>query len=524
MSILCDKGYIVSKNNIEEDVLKEIKKELKVKPFVRGARARFAKGFKIYLENDNKICLPKFYGIKKLGQPKKIDLSPGKNVSLKFNGDMRDYQIKLIDKILPIILKQEGGIISLPPGRGKTVIALNLLSRIKKKTLVIVHKTFLLNQWEKRINQFLPDAKVGIIQGPIVDIEGKDIVIGMLQSISLKNDYNDDVFDDFGLIISDEVHHLGAEKFSKIFQKASAPYMIGLSATPFRDDKLEKVIQFYIGDIIHYEQPKINQEIICNLYKFNVKHAKYEVVFNKYTKEVQISTMITNLTEIEERNNFIITLIRQARENTARKILILSDRRDHLDFLQNKINELNIGTTSQYVGGLKQKTLDEAEDANIIFSTYSMSSEALDISSLNTVILATPRRKVEQSTGRILRAEKGKYLAQPLIIDIIDSLKPLMSQSYGRKSYYKKITKQKDIHIFQYKEGEVIEEKQKISPNENDIKSDDESNNESLFLSDSDEEVPKKISNICKKKSSKSKSKKEDIDTDKESLFLSDSD
>lgn len=509
MSILCDRGYIISKNEITEKLLDEIKKELKVKPFVRGARAKFTKGFKIYIENDKKLCIPKFYGLKKLGDPKKIDLSPGKNINLKFNGGMRDYQIELINKILPTILNQQGGIISLPPGRGKTVIALNLLSKIKKKTLVIVHKTFLLNQWEKRINQFLPDAKVGIIQGQNVDTDNKDIVIGMLQSLSLKNDYSDDIFDDFGLIISDEVHHLGAEKFSKIFQKASAPYMIGLSATPFRDDKLEKVIQYYIGDIIHYEAPKINQEIICKLYKFTMKHAKYEIVLNKYTKEVQISTMISNITELEERNKFICERIKECREDKARKILILSDRREHLDFLQNKINELDIGTTSQYVGGLKQKVLDEAEDADIIFSTYSMSSEALDISSLNTVILATPRRKVEQSTGRILRAEKGKYLAQPLIIDIIDSLKPFTSQSYGRKTYYKKITKQKDIFSYKYEDGELIEEEQKISSNENNNES--SIDKESIFLSDSDEEKPKSKKN-------------KNVNSEKESLFISDSD
>ena len=480
MSILTDQGYIISKKEISEQKLKEIKSELKVKPFIRGARARFTKSFKIYLENDKKICIPKFYGLKKLGKPKKIELLPGKDIKLTFSGNMRDYQINLIEKIIPNILNQEGGIISLPPGRGKTVIALNILSRIKKKTLVIVHKTFLLNQWDQRIKQFLPNAKVGIIQGPVVDIEDKDIVIGMLQSISLKDDYNDDVFDDFGLIIADEVHHLGAEKFSKIFQKASAPYIIGLSATPFRDDKLEKVIKYYIGDIIHYEAPKVNQDITVKLYKFTVKHSKYDVVFNKHTKEVQVSTMITNITEIEERNIFICNLIKDCREVKERKILIFSDRRDHLDNLQEKINKLNIGTTSQYVGGLKQKVLDDAEKAEIIFSTYSMSSEALDISSLNTVILATPRRKVEQSTGRILRNEKGKYLAQPLIIDIIDSLKPFTSQSYERKSYYKKITK--DINSLKYDNGQIIEEKNKIVNKKNNELSDEED----LFLSDSD--------------------------------------
>ena len=430
--------------------------------------------------------MPKFYGIKKLGKPKKIDLLSGNNISIKFKGSMRDYQIQLINKIMPLILEQKGGIISLPPGRGKTVIALNILSRVKKKTLVIVHKTFLLNQWEKRINQFLPDAKVGIIQGPNIDIDDKDIVIGMLQSISLKDDYSDDVFDDFGFIISDEVHHLGAEKFSKVFQKASAPYMIGLSATPFRDDKLEKVIQYYIGDIIHYEAPKVNQEILVEIYKFTTKHEKYEIVLNKHTKEVQISTMLTNITEIDERNEFICNLINTVRQVKERKVLILSDRRDHLDLLQEKIDELDIGTTSQYVGGMKQKLLDEAEAADIIFSTYSMSSEALDISSLNAVILSTPRRKVEQSTGRILRKEKGQYIVRPLIIDIVDNLRPFVNQSYGRKTYYKTITKNEDITIFKYENGMLVEEARKASP-KNKIKAKtNDSDDEDLFVSDSD--------------------------------------
>ena len=121
-----------------------------------------------------------------------------------------------------------------------------MISELKKKTLVVVHKTFLLNQWKNRIEQFLPNTKVGIIQGKIIDIEDKDIIIGMLQSLSLKDDYPDDLFDDIGTIIFDECHHLSAEKFSQILRKISVPYMIGLSGTPYRNDKLEKVFEYYI--------------------------------------------------------------------------------------------------------------------------------------------------------------------------------------------------------------------------------------------------------------------------------------
>ena len=114
----------------------------------------WAKKFKLYFENDKKICIPKFYGLEKFGKADITDIYEGDIIDLKFNGDLRDYQVEVINKVLPIILDEKGGTISLPPGRGKTVIACNLISRINRKTLVIVHKEFLLHQWIKRINFF----------------------------------------------------------------------------------------------------------------------------------------------------------------------------------------------------------------------------------------------------------------------------------------------------------------------------------------------------------------------------------
>ena len=89
----------------------------------------------------------------------------------------------------------------------KTVLSLKIIAELKKKTLVIVHKGFLLNQWVERIHQFLPDARIGKIQGQVIDIDDKDIVIGMLQSLSMK-DYPNDMFDSFGLTIVDEVPYI----------------------------------------------------------------------------------------------------------------------------------------------------------------------------------------------------------------------------------------------------------------------------------------------------------------------------
>tara|TARA_B100000886_G_scaffold339755_1_gene306192 strand:+ start:1616 stop:3076 length:1461 start_codon:yes stop_codon:yes gene_type:complete len=483
-SVLCNQGYIICKNEVTDIILKNIKKELKVKPFIPGSRGKFAKGFKIYLENDIKLCLPKFYGLQKFGKPNLEDFGLSNDINLRFTGDLRDYQMNVINTVIPKIKNQEGGTISLPPGRGKTVIACKLISELKKKTLVIVHKTFLLNQWKNRIEQFLPDAKVGKIQAQEFDTVDKHIVIGMLQTLSLKDSHPDDIFDDFGCIIFDECHHLSAEKFSQILRKISVPYMIGLSGTPFRNDKLEKVFEYYIGGMLYYEKPSVKQEILVKTYKFDMKHEKFQIVFNKYTKEPQIATMISNIVELVERNKFLVGLIQECRENKARKILVLSDRIDHLNYMKDKVDELDIGSTSKYVGGMKQEKLDLAEEADIIFSTYSMSSEALDISSLNTIILSTSRRNVEQSVGRILRKQEG-HLAQPLIIDIVDNLKVFVNQGYTRKSYYKKITNIANMQTFSYEEGEIKEITPKIV---NAIEGEDIKPSKDNLFADSDSE------------------------------------
>ena len=134
-SVVCNQGYIISKNKLSDKILKEIKKELNVKPFIPGSRGKFAKSFKIYKENENKLCIPKCYGYKKFGNPKTNGFLNGLNINLQFGGSLRDYQLDVIKNVIPKIKKEEGGIISLPPGRGKTVIACKLISELKKKNI-----------------------------------------------------------------------------------------------------------------------------------------------------------------------------------------------------------------------------------------------------------------------------------------------------------------------------------------------------------------------------------------------------
>ena len=177
--------------------------------------------FPIYRESQQKLYVPRFFGLDTYGFPDEERLSHGDDINLSFNGSLRDYQENVVSVYLDHTKRSNtpehkrsgyGGLLEIPCGRGKTVIALNIISKLKKKTLVIVHKNFLVSQWIERIEQFLPNARVGKIQGQVIDIEDKDIVIGMLQSLSMKK-YPTEIFESFGLTVVDETHHIAAEVF-----------------------------------------------------------------------------------------------------------------------------------------------------------------------------------------------------------------------------------------------------------------------------------------------------------------------
>jgi superfamily II DNA or RNA helicase len=212
---LGQKGYTIPKSELSIEKQKQIRNDLTIKPFVMGAPANDMKTFPAYRESPNKFYVPHYYGIENYGPPKEYKISEGININLEFNGKLRDYQEPVVNKFINHCLSAKcgGGLLELYCAWGKTSASLNIITQLKKKTLVIVHKEFLMNQWIERIEQFLPGARVGKIQGPIIDIDDKDIVIGMLQSLSMK-EYPASIFESFGFTIIDEVHHISSEVFS----------------------------------------------------------------------------------------------------------------------------------------------------------------------------------------------------------------------------------------------------------------------------------------------------------------------
>jgi superfamily II DNA or RNA helicase len=183
-----------------------------------------------------------------------------------------------------------------------------------------------------------------------------------------------------------------------------------------------------------------NNKVLVNIINYTIDHPKFKE-YKLYTGDVNRPKTINKIIEIDERNNFIIEMINEVLLEEGRKIIVLSDRVEHLKMLKKILDECNndgnIPTSDYYIGGMKQKALKIAETAQVIFATYSMASEALDIPDLNTLFMITSRREVEQSVGRILR--KINPNIRPLIYDFTDTLPSFISQGENRKKLYNKM-------------------------------------------------------------------------------------
>lgn len=433
---LGQKGYSIYKNNISIEEQQWLRKELSVRPYIPKAPVQ-PPSFPIYRESQGKIYVPRFFGKDTFGEADDNKLEPGNEISVQFAGSLRDYQKKIVDAYL----NQRdaygcGGLLEIPCGRGKTVIALNLISQLKVKTLVVVHKSFLLNQWVERIEQFLPGARIGKIQGQIIDIDDKDIVIGMLQSLSMK-EYPSDMFSSFGLTIVDECHHISSEVFSRSLQKIVTTHVLGLSATMQRKDGLTPVFKMFLGPIAYKEERESNDPVLIKAIEYTSKDEEFNETQYDYRGNPAYSQMITKLCSYNRRTEFILDVIqKELKDVPDQQIMILAQNKNILVYLFKAIQHRNIGTVGYYVGGMKEEDLKISESCKIIVATYAMAAEALDIKTLTTLVLATPRTDVTQAVGRILRMPHER----PLVIDIIDIHDVFKNQWKKRRAFYHKHT------------------------------------------------------------------------------------
>ena len=438
---LGNKGYTLYKICLTPKIIDFIKNELTVKPFTQNSYAE-AKPFPIYQESEKKIYVPRCWGIKMFGYPKLLKITYGDPINLTFNGQMRDYQTKVLNEYLKAIdfgtpdnsNKGNGtALIELWTGAGKTVLGLKIIEVLKKKTIIFVHKTFLKNQWIERIEEYLPGARIGTIQGQIVDIENKDIVIAMIQSISMKN-YHESLFDSFGLSLYDECHHMSSEVFCNCLKKCNTLYGLGLSATMERKDGLTNVFKMYLGDICYKHSKNSSQDnVLVKAIDFIVEDNEYNEVERDFRGQIKYSTMVTKISNFNLRSDFIVYILESEMFiNPDQQFIVLAHTKNLLNYLYKALCYKNFASVGYYIGGMKEEELKKSESKKIILATFSMAAEALDIKSLTSLFLASPKSDIVQAVGRILREKHSN----PLIIDLIDNHDVFLNQFAKRRAFY----------------------------------------------------------------------------------------
>lgn len=424
-------GYILKKSKLSNEELISIRNDLTIAPNVIKGYGAKPLSFPVYKETKNHIILPKYYGIKRFGNPGTILKEKYEKINVKFNGKLRPKQEEITNDILNHIQKEKRCLLALNTGGGKTVISLDIISQLKRKALIVVHKEFLMEQWRDRIQQFLPSAKIGYIQGDKCDIEGKDIIIGMIQSLCKRN-YGKDFLKDIGLTLIDEVHHIGSRVFTQALLKVNKQYMLGLSATPKRKDGLTCVLNWTFGKFIVpvIEKKRNNVHIKMIEYHPNVIEKRLY-----RGGGINIQNMTNQLCDdIKRTTQCINIIIEQYQLN--KDILVLSDRVEHIKYMYSSMEKSGYDS-GLYIGGMKEQERNISSNKRIIFATYQMVSEAFDVPRLNTLIMCTPKKDIIQIVGRILRKQHQDF--NPLVVDLWDKVSVFERWGFQRIRYYKKM-------------------------------------------------------------------------------------
>jgi len=438
-------GYTLFKKEWTEEQLETMRQVLTVRPISNGIGASIGGPdltFPIYRESANKMYMPRFFGMRHFGVPHSLKIGDGDPISVPFVGSLRPIQVPVVETYLRAVRRTPdggGGCLELPCAFGKTVLSLNIIASLGVKTLVIVNKEFLLNQWVSRMEQFLPTARIGRIQGPLIDIEGKDIVLGMLQSISMK-DYDVSVFSSFGLTIIDEVHHISSEVFSRALFKIVTKYMLGLSATMERKDGTTEVFKQFLGPVVFKGDRDEQHPVEVRAIDFVVsRDPVFQETEYDYRGNPKYSTMISKVSAYTDRSLFILRILADlVEEQPGAQIMVLAHNRALLtylgDALQRNLTMDSGPTYGYYVGGMKEAALNETEEKQIVLATFAMAAEALDIKTLSTLVMVTPKTDIVQSVGRILRMKHK----QPIVVDLVDMHDVFQKQWIQRRRYYKK--------------------------------------------------------------------------------------
>lgn len=397
----------------------------------------------VYYEIDGKDLIVPFGCLRDLFKMYPLEIFEnriilGQHIKYESNIKLYDYQENVCRKAY----KRKNGIIVMPAGSGKTQTALELIGRLGLKTLWITHTIDLLNQSYSRAKNNFNNIGLGKIANGKIEI-GTHITFATVQT--LKSIDLQEYADTWDCIIVDECHRVcgtpaKAGMFYKVINKLVARYKYGLTATPYRNIKgTEKAMFNLLGQtIIELDKEVIGDKIIpAIIIKKSTNFDEIPEECQEGDGTIKYANLTTALSEDIERNEIILDILEECKDNYT---LVLTDRVNQMKYLKNKLGYGKVidGKTKKDV---RENAIQEVREGKekVLFATYGLAKEGLDIPRLDRLILASPHRDkatIIQAIGRIERKFENKE--KPICYDLVDSIQYFKNMYRSRKSYYKK--------------------------------------------------------------------------------------
>ena len=410
-------------DNMEDTLREEIHKELSLKIEISsyGGCKKYKTIYPYHTVSINNnigsteyALLPFSYSVNKgFSRP---DRKSFPKAIIKFKSELRKEQIELRDEVETHLTTGGSTIISAYTGFGKSITAINIASRIKLKTLIILNRLVLMKQWEDSINNFCSDTiKVQCVKPKSLK---KDCEFYIMNATNIPK-MGLDFFSDIGFVIIDEIHLIIAEKLSECLQYITPRYLIGLSATPIRQDDLNCLFDLYCGKTRVFR--KLNREHIAYKVKTNFEPT-VEMASNG---KINWNTIIESQSNDINRNELIIKIVKFFQD---RVFLIICKRISQANYLLDRLIEENEDVT-----GLFGKRMTYTQSSRILVGTTGKCSTGFDHPRLNTLLLASDvEAYYQQVLGRCMRTKEGI----PIIFDLVDNNKILDKHWRTRRSVY----------------------------------------------------------------------------------------
>ena len=382
----------------------------------------------------------------------------GRELNISFKGELRESQIPAAETML----ENETGILHAATAFGKTVVCCDMIARRGISTLILVDRADLMNQWIKRLDEFLdideelPEYQtktgrtrkrkslIGNLQGAHDTLTGI-VDVAMIRSLKKKDGFHP-MLKEYAQVYFDECHHAASESAIEVLQEINAKYVYGVTATPKRGDGKEKINEFLLGPIRYRFTAKDRAE------EQNIDH----LVYPRFTRTVKphhlSKTPYGNDAYELIRNNDVRDeqIIRDVADcvQAGRTPVVLTKYVDHANKLSERLKKyadrliLLTGANGTKARRAQVKELNEVDDSDslILVGTGSLLGEGFDFPRLDTLFMApvSGENVVEQYVGRLNRDYDGKE--NVIVYDYVDSHIPKFDKMYAaRLKAYKKI-------------------------------------------------------------------------------------